>query len=549
MNFIKAPKEHVKIVANTAALPPQGRANVLYYQLDTNQMKWWNPGLSTPAYEILPYTFVLKATDRGLTPGDEKNKIYATDSNGNDILIDGTSVGVSKFVDLDEVDITSAELSGGEGKLVGVDNNGNLVLVSSSSQSGIVDGDGIDITVNGSGDYVISIEDGGVTEDKIADGAVTSDKIDDGAVTEDKIADGVITHEKMDEDAIDSNNIIDEAVTGEKIAEDAISSMHIEDDAIYEYHINDDAVTSIKIEDDAVITAKIEDGAVTSEKIDEYAVTTEKIGNMAVTNAKLADDAVETDNILDEAVTGNKIAEKTILSDHIADGEILNSKLAPMGAYTIKGNGESSTDSPTDLSVEDVKMLLGLSEVMRYKGSYPTLAALYAENTVYHEVGDVYNIENDDAAGTDGNNYAFKGTPGEHTTTSADWDKLGGTIDLSGYLKTSDATTGNDNNKVVKRTASAQINVPAIPTDANNATSKSYVDSLTKKEWYVLDFRDDNNISFYAPTNIKITTELLIIGTGTLTKSYTVGNTISAGTEIIITASNNSVWKIEVETI
>lgn len=65
---------------------------------------------------------------------------------------------------------------------------------------------------------VISVKDGGITSDKIANEAITSDKLADNAVTADKIADDAVTTDKIADDAITSSKIVDGAITGDKIA-------------------------------------------------------------------------------------------------------------------------------------------------------------------------------------------------------------------------------------------------------------------------------------------------------------------------------------------
>ena len=64
-----------------------------------------------------------------------------------------------------------------------------------------------------------------------------------------------------------------------------------------------------------------------------------------------------------------------------------------------------------------------VTSVYKYKGSVATYSDLPSTGLT---VGDVYNVE------TDGSNYAWTGT---------EWDKLGGTIDVSGFQTKSNLVT------------------------------------------------------------------------------------------------------------
>lgn len=151
-----------------------------------------------------------------------------------------------------------------------------------------------------------NIEDNAVTEDKIADDAVTSDKIDDGTIVEEDIADNAITSDKIDDGTI--------------VAADLAA------DSVITAKIKDANVTAAKLAADAVETAKIKDLNVTAGKLAADAVETAKIKDLNVTTGKLAADAVETAKIKDANVTLAKLAAG-ITPSHIVKFFVLGSTI------------------------------------------------------------------------------------------------------------------------------------------------------------------------------------------------------------------------------
>ena len=121
---------------------------------------------------------------------------------------------------------------------------------------------------------------------------ITQESVADGAITSAKLANGSVTHAKMAANAVEAGNIKDGEVGTSKLASKA--------------------VTTAKINDGAVGTAQLGDGVVTADKILAGAVTDVKIAGGAVTAAKLAAAAVEMAKIKDGAVSTAKIANSAV---------------------------------------------------------------------------------------------------------------------------------------------------------------------------------------------------------------------------------------------
>ena len=117
----------------------------------------------------------------------------------------------------------------------------------------------------------------------IADGSVTTAKLDDGAVTTVKIADGAVTGNKIGTATIQTGNL----------SQGCVTSVQILDGTITDDDLGTGCVTPDKIDSGAVTTAKLDDGAVTTAKLDSGAVTNAKIQDGAVTKVKLGEDALE----------------------------------------------------------------------------------------------------------------------------------------------------------------------------------------------------------------------------------------------------------------
>ncbi|MDR0618883.1 MAG: hypothetical protein LBG17_03170 [Bacteroidales bacterium] len=141
--------------------------------------------------------------------------------------------------------------------------------------------DGVSVDLNADGQ--VSVKDGGVTTDKIADYAITNAKLAEDIIYEDNIRNGAVTDYKISDGAVTTPKIYESAVTTDKIA----------DGAVTEDKIADDAITTHKINNEAIAEEKIANGAVWEDKIADRAVTTPKLADGAVTESKISDGAIE----------------------------------------------------------------------------------------------------------------------------------------------------------------------------------------------------------------------------------------------------------------
>lgn len=92
------------------------------------------------------------------------------------------------------------------------------------------------------------------------------------------IENGAVTQKKLAENAVDSVNVVNSAITTDKLNNKAVTTDKL----------NDASVTSDKLADQAITTAKIKDLAVNSSKLADNAVTEEKLAGGSVTNDKLS---------------------------------------------------------------------------------------------------------------------------------------------------------------------------------------------------------------------------------------------------------------------
>ena len=192
--------------------------------------------------------------------------------------------------------------------------------------------------------YVLKLNEGSITSDKIANDSVTSEKIPDDAITTSKIKDSSIVTDKLADRSVTTQKIVEKSITTEKINDDAITSSKIADGNVITSKIANGAVITDKLSDNSVTTSKIKDSNVTTSKINDSAVTTAKIASQNVTTDKIADHAVDNSKLDTDSVTYDKIKDDSIITEKIKDSAVTTEKIEDKAIVNDK-MGDSSVDS------------------------------------------------------------------------------------------------------------------------------------------------------------------------------------------------------------
>lgn len=179
-----------------------------------------------------------------------------------------------------------------------------------------------------------------------------------------------------------------------------------------------------------------------------------KITSADYSGWKRVDGGVVTQTVVENVLTSTS----TTHALSAAQGKVLNdSKLNKTDVV----NNLITTDASKALSAAQGKALSdrinGLGNVYKYKGTKPTISEVIAITNAV--VGDVYNVEAEFSVGGKkypaGTNVACIKNTSTTEHTEANWDPLGGTVDLSAYATKAEMNSG----------LNSKINTSAIKND------------------------------------------------------------------------------------
>jgi phage minor structural protein len=168
---------------------------------------------------------------------------------------------------------------------------------------------------------------GAVAEDKLADLAVTMDKLAEDSVSNEKVLDRAMSTLKIQLDAIDNSLMAADSVNTEQIINDSITNALMATNSVGTLEVVDRALATSKIQLDAIDNTLMAVDSIQTEQVVDRAMSGLKIALNAVTNDLVADDAIKTENIVDRSMSSLKIQLDAITNDLVAIGAIGSTEL------------------------------------------------------------------------------------------------------------------------------------------------------------------------------------------------------------------------------
>ncbi|MEM6894275.1 MAG: hypothetical protein AAF554_11330 [Bacteroidota bacterium] len=177
--------------------------------------------------------------------------------------------------------------------------------------------------------FVLDVNTNGIDTNELADLAVTNAKINDDAITTDKILDNDIGTDDLANTSITTLKIADDAVTRDQIdANVAGTGLNQAADGSLEIDV-------AAINGDGTLGSLAGTIAITGTPVNAlFEDVNIEVATDAITNVEMADDAVDTNEIRDDAVTNIKLGNNAVSTVKIQDDAITRDKIAPNVAGT-----------------------------------------------------------------------------------------------------------------------------------------------------------------------------------------------------------------------
>ncbi|MCP4830930.1 MAG: hypothetical protein GY886_01805 [Gammaproteobacteria bacterium] len=172
-----------------------------------------------------------------------------------------------------------------------------------------------------------------ITETNIANGAISTPKLQTNAVTAAKIDALAVTAVKIAAGAITTAKIAAGNVTASRIATGTITSTQIAAGTITASEIASGTITSTQIAAGTITASNIQSGTITSTQIAAGTITASNIQSGTITSTQIATGTIRASNIQSGTITGTQIAARSIFASDIAVGVLTSTEIAA-GAIT-----------------------------------------------------------------------------------------------------------------------------------------------------------------------------------------------------------------------
>ena len=176
---------------------------------------------------------------------------------------------------------------------------------------------------------------GAVTANKILSNSITTNQIAAGGVHADRIQAGTITGTQIQARSIFATEIATGTITANEIRTGTITATQIAAGGITADRIQSGSITTLQLQAGGINADRLSAGTITATQIQAGAITSFKIAAGAVVAGKIATNAITSNNIQAGAITAGKIGVDAIVANNIQAGQITATKLSSGEVVTL----------------------------------------------------------------------------------------------------------------------------------------------------------------------------------------------------------------------